>query len=131
MSWFISLARQALGHDFGAVGRLAVSPPALPAWPVIRADERSSGIAVDGPEVELVIDFPEEGRLSPDVQPESPVSPNRKSPSARERVAPRRIMFGLLLLVALTAFAVGSIQQQWQRIYAYSSQICLSCMGLV
>ena len=78
-----------------------------------------------------MIDFPEEGRLSPDVQPESPVSPNRKSPSARERVAPRRIMFGLLLLVALTAFAVGSIQQQWQRIYAYSSQICLSCMGLV
>jgi len=71
------------------------------------------------------------GRLSPDAQPQSPASPNRKAPSAREGVAPRRIVFGLLLLAALTAFTVGSIQQQWQRIYASSSQICLSCMGLV
>gem|GEM_PF-2444498 len=74
---------------------------------------------------------PEGDRLSPDDRFQPSASSNRKAARASRNAASRRVVSGLLLLVALTTFAVGSIQQQWLRVYAFSSQICLSCMGLV
>lgn len=51
----------------------------------------------------------------------SPFSPGDNR--GKGGVALRRILFWLLLVVALAAIAVGSMQQQWQTAHQFGTQI--------
>jgi len=75
-------------------------------------------------------------RLSPDKTTprfSAPTTPhaNCRCQSQREHRWPRRIAFAVLLTTGLLALAFGTARGQWTRISFFSTQICLSCMGLI
>ncbi|MGQ9678511.1 MAG: hypothetical protein ACUVUD_04445 [bacterium] len=43
----------------------------------------------------------------------------------------RQIWFWVLLGLGFGVFLLGTLIGNWGRIYQFSTQICLSCMGLV
>ena len=63
------------------------------------------------------------GRLPPDRKSESAVFPNHMTIKAGGGVELRRIAFGLLLIGALAALAVGLGQKQWLTVHQFGSQI--------
>ncbi len=43
----------------------------------------------------------------------------------------RRVYFLVFLLLGVLSLIIGSFLGNWVRVYYFSTQICLSCMGLV